>query len=273
MMLLVGTITAVLLLSAGAIVALSHSRTGRGTGVFADVPGASRGRTALAQPGVVTSSPPADPRAVDVVVPDSGMDLRRVGVARREFLNRSTVSLLVVGSAAFGSAMLAFLWRSSSGGFGSKINVGKLTDIKAAIANGGGFHYVPAGKMWITEFPSAARDTARDSYRFYSRVEPGLDAGVTALYQKCPHLGCRVPACASSQWFECPCHGSKFNRVGEKKAGPAPRGLDRFPMTLNAAGELIVDTGSIIPGPAIGTNTTGQEAEGPSCVGSVAGHE
>ena len=47
--------------------------------------------------------------------------------------------------------------------------------------------------------------------------------------QKCPHLGCRVPECATSQWFECQCHGSQYNRAGEKKAGPAPRGMDRHP--------------------------------------------
>jgi cytochrome b6-f complex iron-sulfur subunit len=29
-----------------------------------------------------------------------------------------------------------------------------------------------------------------------------------------------------------------------------------------------VDTGVIIPGPVIGTNTTGQEQEGPSCLGA-----
>ena len=50
----------------------------------------------------------------------------------------------------------------------------------------------------------------------------------SSLYQKCPHLGCRVPSCVTSQWFECPCHGSQYNQVGEKKGGPAPRGMDRF---------------------------------------------
>jgi cytochrome b6-f complex iron-sulfur subunit len=94
---------------------------------------------------------------------------------------------------------------------------------------------------------------------------------VVALYQTCPHLGCRVPQCVTSQWFECPCHGSKYNQVGEKKGGPAPRGMDRFPMTVSAGGELVVDTGTVIQGPPIGTNTTGQEAEGPNCL-SGGGH-
>ncbi len=44
------------------------------------------------------------------------------------------------------------------------------------------------------------------------------------LYQRCVHLGCRVPFCNSSKWFECPCHGSKYNEAGEYQLGPAPRG-------------------------------------------------
>ena len=46
--------------------------------------------------------------------------------------------------------------------------------------------------MWITEYPSAALDKAE---AVYSPPElAGMEAGVVALYQKCPHLGCRVPA-------------------------------------------------------------------------------
>ena len=101
--------------------------------------------------------------------------------------------------------------------------------------------------------------------RDLNRELAGMDAGVIALYQKCVHLGCRVPECATSKWFECGCHGSYYNQVGEKKAGPAPRGLDRFAMSVSG-GSLTVDTGVIIQGPPIGTNTTGQEAEGPHCV-------
>jgi cytochrome b6-f complex iron-sulfur subunit len=80
------------------------------------------------------------------------------------------------------------------------------------------------------------------------------------------HLGCRVPFCPSSQWFDCPCHGSKYSRVGEKKAGPAPRGLDHWPMVFSGSDITIDTSGSPIIGPPIGTNTTGQEPEGPLCV-------
>jgi cytochrome b6-f complex iron-sulfur subunit len=73
----------------------------------------------------------------------------------------------------------------------------------------------------------------------------------------------------SSQWFECGCHGSQYNQVGEKKGGPAPRGMDHFPLEFSAAGDVTVDTGLIVQGMPIGTNTTGQEAEGPHCVGAA----
>ncbi len=37
-------------------------------------------------------------------------------------------------------------------------------------------------------------------------------------------------------------------------------------------GNFVVDTGTIIQGPPLGTNTTGQEAEGPHCIGAAGGH-
>src|SRR5207344_1973696 len=110
----------------------------------------------------------------------------------------------------------------------------------------------------------------RCGHFWFKPLLDGMSNGIVVLYQKCPHLGCRVPQCVSSQWFECPCHGSQYNRVGEKKGGPAPRGMDHFAMSVSA-NQLTVDTGTIIQGPPIGTNTTGQEAEGPHCV-SGGGH-
>ncbi len=216
--------------------------------------------------GALVAAGPATP---EVYVPP---DPETLGVARRQFLNRGIVAVFGLGLTSFGVACIAFLWPQGSSGFGSRINVGRIADIEAAIKAGGGFFYVPEGRMWVTEFPANAVEKAVTSYGFYAQVEQGLGAGVTALFQTCPHLGCRVPECATSQWFECPCHGSQYNRVGEKKGGPAPRGMDRFPMEVNAADELIVNTGVIIQGPPIGVNTTGQEAEGPNCIGSAEGH-
>jgi cytochrome b6-f complex iron-sulfur subunit len=74
-----------------------------------------------------------------------------------------------------------------------------------------------------------------------------------------------VPECATSKWFECPCHGSQYNQVGERQGGPAPRGMDGFAMDVSG-GTLTVDTGTIIKGRPIGVDTIGQEPQGPHCV-------
>ena len=190
------------------------------------------------------------------------LDPEAYGVTRRQFFNRGIVAMFTLGTAAFGTMTVGFLWPSLSGGFGSKIRAGRLEDILKEIAETKEPFYVPEGRFYINHFPKDAVGKASAVYS--GGVLAGMENEVVALYQKCPHLGCRVPWCNTSQWFECPCHGSQYNRVGEKKAGPAPRGLDRFGVDVSG-GNVVVDTQQIIQGPPIGTNTTGQEAEGPHC--------
>jgi len=99
---------------------------------------------------------------------------------------------------------------------------------------------VPAGESLV----SGSNETVAD---------PGDK--VLALYRKCPHLGCNIPPlCEKSHWFECLCHGSKYTILGEKRAGPAPRGLDRFAVTLTN-GVYGIDTSALVTGPPIGTAT------------------
>jgi cytochrome b6-f complex iron-sulfur subunit len=191
-----------------------------------------------------------------------------LGVSRRQFFNRATISLMAAGIGTFSAAsFVAFLWPTKTGGFGGKVPVGRVDDIRAGIRTGNGFFYAPEARAWITEYPSEAIRKAEEAYA--PSLLTGIERGFIAQYQKCPHLGCRVPQCVSSQWFECGCHGSQYNRVGEKKGGPAPRGMDHFPLEFSSAGEVTVDTGTIVQGAPIGTNTTGQEAEGPHCVGAA----
>ena len=185
------------------------------------------------------------------------------------FFNRATVTLMSAGIGAFAAAASSrSSGRSQTGGFGGKVGVGKLDDIMVE-------HHAPAAASSTCPRPApGSRPTRPTRSRRPRRSTPtlilaGMEPGIVALYQKCPHLGCRVPQCVSSQWFECPCHGSQYNRVGEKKAGPAPRGMDRFPVTVAGNGDVTVDTGVVVTGPPIGTNTTGQEAEGPHCIRAV----
>lgn len=203
----------------------------------------------------------------EVVSDWSPPDPEAVGVTRRQFLNRSIIGFMGLSISGFGAAMIAQLWPAFVTGFGAVINAGPVDEIKDQIRDNNGFLKLSSGRMWITEYPESAIEKARAAYSPGELA--GMEQGLVALYWKCPHLGCTVPECVSSQWFECPCHGSQYNRVGEKRGGPAPRGMDRFSVSVNDKGELLVDTGSIIQGPPIGTNTTGQEAEGPNCIGQA----
>lgn len=241
-------------------------RRDRGDVVVQPTSGRDTESAAVAARGVV-----AVPQPIPSVVAWTPPDVETLGVSRRQFFNRATVALMSASLGGFGAAVIAFLWRGASGGFGSKITVGKVSDVISEIRANKGFLYVPQARAWVTEYPKEALPKAKTAYGSQASVYAGMQAGLVALYQKCPHLGCRVPTCASSQWFECPCHGSQYNRVGEKKGGPAPRGMDRFGVTI-ANEVLVIDTGAVYAGPAIGTNTTGQEAEGPHCVGALGGH-
>jgi cytochrome b6-f complex iron-sulfur subunit len=187
-----------------------------------------------------------------------------IGLTRRQFFNRGILAGLGIFAAGMGAAMLGFLWPGAAGGFGAKIVVGTEDDVKQQVDKKQPF-YNAAARTYIQPYPK--EDLAKAKKVYDPRIVAGMAQGYVALYQKCVHLGCRVPWCESSQWFECPCHGSKYNRVGEKKGGPAPRGLDRFVLQVSG-GSITVDTApsSLVQGPPIGTDTTGQTAEGAPCV-------
>ncbi len=247
--------------------ALSRETRKRDKDSDVDLPVAPTGR-AVERAAVVSRSTSVVRADELSIVPWVAPDADAVGVSRRVFFNRAYVSLMGLGIGAFSAAsFVGFLWPvGKGGGFGGKVGAGKLDDILLNIRLNNGFFYLPEARTWITAYPPEALPKARQVYP--AVLLAGMEAGIVALYQKCPHLGCRVPNCTSSQWFECPCHGSQYNRVGEKKAGPAPRGMDQFIVSVGGGGDVTIDTlgGAALPGPAIGVNTTGQEAEGPHCI-------
>jgi cytochrome b6-f complex iron-sulfur subunit len=180
-------------------------------------------------------------------------------VTRRAFFRDSLVASLLVFGAQFGGATLAFLWPNLKGGFGSLISAGKLDDIKSQLQSGEPFYY-GAGRFYIV--PWNGHTSGDVNYE----SEGLAQQGIMPLYQRCVHLGCRVPFCANSKWFECPCHGSKYNLAGEYELGPAPRGLDRFTVQIDETGSVLVDTSVIVLGPPRGTDTIDQPPQGPFCV-------
>jgi len=182
-------------------------------------------------------------------------------MTRRAFFRRALGTTFGIATLeGLGLSSLAMLWPDLSGGFGGEIVLSDSADtVKEQIRTSRTPYYFGPGRFYLVEY-----DETDDSSGIYTK-DGLLAGGLLALYQRCVHLGCRVPFCETSQWFECPCHGSKYNRSGEYKDGPAPRGLDRFPMRVEN-GIITVNTGVIITGPPRGTNTTGQEAEGAFCL-------
>lgn len=180
-----------------------------------------------------------------------------VAMSRRDFFRKGLLVSLLVFGAQFGGASIAFLWPNLKGGFGSVINAGALADIKSELIDGP--VYNGAGRFYVV--PWEGKVTSDADY-----PTDGVTAeGIMPLYQRCVHLGCRVPFCGSSKWFECPCHGSKYNFAGEYQLGPAPRGMDRFKITLEN-GNVFVDTSEVILGPPRGADTISEPPQGPFCV-------
>jgi len=186
----------------------------------------------------------------------------QLAVSRRQFLNRAW-SLSFMGFLGFfGMASLGFLWPRLTGGFGTKITAGDYEEILAQVGPEGNFQplFNSEGRFWLTYYEGTGEAPV------YVAVN-AVDTKLQALYRKCVHLGCSVPYCSKSMLFECPCHGSKYRLHGEYFGGPAPRGLDRFPVDI-VAGKVVVDTGSVEVGPPRGISTWERFAEpqGAFCV-------
>jgi cytochrome b6-f complex iron-sulfur subunit len=189
------------------------------------------------------------------------------GVSRRQFFNRAITVSFGSFLGLMGIYSLAFFWPKLTGGFGSDVDAGAVEDLRAmTVATNGSVVpvFVPEARAYVVPAPATL------SVQF---ADKGIEAsGLMALFQRCVHLGCRVPWCATSIGFECPCHGSKYNSVGEYFAGPAPRNLDRFQVEVRDGDRFIVRTGSIIETPRAPTPSV-EYPQGPSCIGVVAVEE
>lgn len=184
------------------------------------------------------------------------------GVTRRQFFNRALTALFGSYLAILGSSTLAFFWPKLSGGFGTKVDAGPVGDIRAQLVRPDG----SVAPFVISEARAYVVPISAEQLKGSQFDQPGLVAeGLMAMWWRCVHLGCRTPWCAPSVGFECPCHGSKYNLVGEYQAGPAPRNLDRFTVEVTPDGRLIIDTGTIVQTPRAPKDTV-PYPQGPSCI-------
>lgn len=153
----------------------------------------------------------------------------------------------------------------------ARVNVGDVVDLERRI-DADGQVLVDAEQLiaivaWNPSTPYGD-GTAANVYGPDGEGHPVTSAttGLMALVLRSTHLRCRVLRCASSGWYEDPCHGSKWNRWGEYAGGPAPRGLDRLESTVGD-GQLVLRLSPIglIPGPSRDTQVLDEPSSGPSC--------
>jgi cytochrome b6-f complex iron-sulfur subunit len=175
------------------------------------------------------------------------------GVSRRQLMRVALGAGIGLATLEALAGTVAFAWPSLRKGFGGVIEIGTLDDVKTAnstlpINEGFPAYYAEARAFVVLKDPAQQRFTAGED-----TTGDGSALNVRALYQRCPHLGCKPNPCLKIFWMECPCHGSRYVRLGVKadgpQFGPAPRGMDRFSITVDGGGVLSIDTGKITLGP------------------------
>lgn len=141
-------------------------------------------------------------------------------VTRREFLNYAFLASLGIFAVVLGGAVFIFaLPRFGEGEFGGTFTLGAAGNV------------VP---------PADAPPSPSSASRSWVAQTP---EGVVALYNVCVHLGCLYSWQPVTNRFECPCHGSKYQKDGTYIEGPAPRSLDRFVIRFtDLEGNVLAET-------------------------------
>ena len=207
----------------------------------------------LAGPALPPVAPPAAPLALprDAEAPPYGVVSSGPPVgelSRRGFLRRVLGVGTAILSLEFAAGTLNFLWPQLREGLGAKFRVGTIADVllgEPRFANGWPYAYSPA-QVFLVNVPAAMElATGHD----VSITNPSASE-LLALWRKCPHLGCLVPApCESVTRYQCRCHQSTYNILGEKMfKGPAERGLDRFAVLIEDDGTIVIDTSQLTRG-------------------------
>jgi nitrite reductase/ring-hydroxylating ferredoxin subunit len=169
-------------------------------------------------------------------------------MSRRRFMRRVLGAGAGLLSLEFATGTISFLWPQIREGLGARFRVGTVADVLAAeprFANGWPYAFNPA-RTFLVNVPAATELALGHDVSKTNLAASDL----LALWRKCPHLGCLVPApCASVTRYQCRCHRSTYNILGEKMhEGPAERGLDRFAVRIDADGTIVIDTSEITRG-------------------------
>ncbi len=139
-------------------------------------------------------------------------DREKQDLTRRNFLSLTGWLIGTVASVGALGFCGRFFWPNVAYGPPSKFSIGKPTN-----------------------FPDGAKQNIADQK--VSIIRHGSKIG--AISMVCQHLGCTVAASATG--YDCPCHGSKYDDMGNVTHGPAQIALFWFDIKPTPSGDLEVD--------------------------------
>jgi cytochrome b6-f complex iron-sulfur subunit len=130
---------------------------------------------------------------------------------RKDFLNKMAIGTAsVVGAVSIAAVIKEIIPPATESSILRKI--GQIEDYPI-----NEFSFIPDKKIYL--------------YRSRSHLR--------VLSAVCTHLGCTIKK--SENGFNCPCHGSHFDKNGKACSGPALRSLDRFKVNVTKQGLITVD--------------------------------
>jgi len=132
-------------------------------------------------------------------------------VKRRDFLNKVAIGTAAGVGAVSVAAIITEILPPDTESFSLK-KIGHIDDYPI-----NEFSFIPEKKLYLLRS------------RTHIRVLSGI----------CTHLGCTIKN--TEQGFDCPCHGSHFDKTGKACSGPASRPLERIKVDVDKQGLITVN--------------------------------
>lgn len=131
-------------------------------------------------------------------------------VSRRRFLTFLFAAASAISVTAFFAPVVRYAYPVLQTGAAQRLKVASKSEL-TPMSEGVKFEY--------DDIPGQLIQLQDGSYAAYSLV--------------CTHLGCIVKWEVKNEVFHCPCHGGKFNPEGAVTAGPPPKPLSKFRISVD----------------------------------------
>jgi len=147
-----------------------------------------------------------------MAVKSTNFEHEKADLTRRNFISFTAWTAVGVGVLGFAGEAFRSFWPNVAYGPPAQFTIGKPDAL-----------------------PDGAKQTIADQK--VTIVRHGDKIG--AISMVCQHLGCTVAS--SPTGYDCPCHGSKYDDMGNVTHGPALIALYWFDVALTPSGDLQVD--------------------------------